>query len=138
MSKRLIRQALETRLATWAAAHSPALRIAFENVSFRPNTGETYLRAYLLPANTSSDDLAGAHRGYTGVFQVSIVVPPNSGTGAAATIEAELDALFPVNLQILVGGLAVQMMTPMSGSGAIDDDDATTISVSTRYRADTI
>lgn len=50
MSNKLCRQAIETRLATWAAARVPALPIAFENAPFTPVTGATYLRAFLLPA----------------------------------------------------------------------------------------
>ncbi|MGI4847553.1 MAG: phage tail terminator-like protein [Janthinobacterium lividum] len=137
MSKAIIRELFEARLTAWAAARTPALRIAYENNSFNPITGEVYLRAFVLPGTTFSDDLAGSHRGYVGLYQVSIVVPRNSGNRVSGQIERELDELFPVNLR-LTGGLTLQILTPMSGSTAMDDEDTTTIAVRCQYRADTI
>jgi hypothetical protein len=68
MSNKLCRQAIESRLNTWAGTtRSPALPVAWENVPFTAPT-TTYLRAFLLPANTSGIDLAGAGRTYTGVY----------------------------------------------------------------------
>lgn len=137
MSNKAIRALLETRLKTWADAQSPALPIAFENVPFTPPQDKTYLRAFLLPANTDSKDLKGDHRLYAGIFQVTIVVPSGAGTGAAGTIAAALGVLFPVNLR-LTSTLTVQMLSPMSESKAIEEPDALAIPVTARYRTDVI
>lgn len=138
MSTEAVRAALEGRLATWAAARSPALRIAYQNVPFTPNGGETYLRPVLLPAPTISDDLAGAHRGYVGVLQVSIVGPPNIGMGAALGIAAELDALFPVNGRYTASGVTTQVIGPASAGPVIQEPDQFNLPVSIQYRADTL
>ena len=138
MSTKAIRAALESRLATWAAARSPALRVTYENVPFSPASGETYLAAYMLPANTATEDLEGTHRGYRGVFQVSIIAPINVGPGAADGIAAELDALFPVNGRYTSGGVTVQIVSAASVAVAIPDPDRYTAPVSITYRADTI
>jgi hypothetical protein len=49
--------------------------ITLPAVDATPIAGETYLRAFSLPADTASNTLSGDHRLYTGVFQVNIVAP---------------------------------------------------------------
>ena len=46
MSHARARQAIETKLAAWAAARP--IRVAYSNQPFTPNSSETYLRAYQL------------------------------------------------------------------------------------------
>lgn len=138
MSTKLVRVILESRLATWAAARSPALRVAYENAPFTPTTGETYLRANMLPAPTQSDDLLGTHRGYLGVFQVSVVRPINVGPGLALDIAAELDTLFPVNGRYTSGAVTVQVISPPSAAPAFQAENEYIVPVSFQYRADTI
>ena len=137
MSQTLIRRAYEGRLATWAAARSPALQVAWENQPFTPTTGATYLRAYVLPAMTDAPDLAGALRTYRGVFQVSVCCPINTGPGVAAGIADELAALFVVNARLTSGGLTVQQITPWSIAPALPSDTNYIVPVSFQYRADT-
>ncbi len=138
MSQDRIRYLLETRLANWAAARSPALSIAWQNHPFTPPDG-MYLRAFLLPATTGSDDLQGSHRRYIGVYQVSIVAPPGSGSGAAESVANEIAALFPVNLALSIVSPAfrVSVLTPCSIATAIQESDRYVVPVSFRYRSDT-
>lgn len=138
MSQKAIRSALEGRLKTWSAARVPALRVAFENSLFTPVVGETYLRAYVLPADTTSEDLAGSHRAFRGLLQVSITAPITSGPGAAAGIADELGALFPVNGRYTVTGIVTQIIGPASAAPALQDEVNYTVPVSIGYRADTI
>jgi hypothetical protein len=136
MSTQAIRALYEARLKTWADAHSPVLKIAFENVTFsRPATG-IYLRTFTLPNPTDSDYLEATDRIYMGVFQVSIVAPINTGPGAAEAIVKELEALFPAFLS-LTSTLTVQTITPVSAAPAIQEPDAYVIPVSFSYRATT-
>jgi hypothetical protein len=137
MSHKIIRSLLEGRLKTWAAARSPALRIAYQNVMFTPVANETYFRAFMLPAGTSSNDLAGAHRLYTGVFQITIVTPVGGGPGAAETLGDELAALYPLNDQLTKDGFSVQVMTPVNPGPEQQEDTAFALPVSFQYRADT-
>lgn len=138
MSQKTIRAIYEGRLATWAAARSTPLSVAYENAPFTPTQGTTYLRASLLPADTSSADLAGAHRAYRGVFQVSVVAPINTGPGAAAGIADELIALFVHNARLTSGAVTVQQVSPASAAAALQEDNAYVIPVSFAYRADAI
>lgn len=138
MSTNAVRSALESRLSTWASARTPSLRIAWQNVEFAPAAGETYLRAFILPATTLSQTLDGLHRAYSGVFQVTIITPLHIGSGAALGIAAELDALFPVNQQMTASGVTTQVITPASVGVMIQDESTFEVPVSFRYRADTI
>lgn len=137
MSHKIIRSLLETRLKTWAAARTPALRIAYQNVAFTPNNGETYLRAFLIPAGTDSNDLAGAHRLYTGVFQITIVTSTGNGPSGAETIADELAILYPLNDRLVRNGLTALIMTPVEPGPELAEDTAFALPVSFQYRADT-
>ena len=136
MSNKLCRRAIETTLAAWAAARSPALSIAYENVPFIPPIG-VYLRGFLLPANTTGPDLAGSARTYRGVYQVSVTAPINGGAGAAEGIADELAAQFTLNRRIAVPGLTLQVITPVTAAQGAQDATNFVVPVSFGYRADT-
>ena len=137
MSTNAVRATLEARVAAFAAAQSPALRVAYENVAFVPTNGETYLRTAMLPATTLSDDLAGAHRGYVGLLQVTIVCPKGQGAGRALAIAAALESYFPVNGRYGTAPV-VQITRPASVGPAVVEDNTHNVPVSIWYRADTI
>jgi len=137
MSEQTIRAAFESRLASWAAGQVPPLQIAFENASFEPPAGEDYLRAYLLASETTSRDMAGKHREWRGIFQVTAVTQPNTGPARTGQILAALDALFPVNLAMVRDGIRVRVQGP--ASGLTPDSNATTYErpISIPYQAQT-
>jgi hypothetical protein len=137
MSHRTIRQIYEARLAAWASARAPVLRIAYEGVTFTPADGETYLKAYTMPAGTNSETLGGDHKAYTGVFQISVVTPSATGTGKAEGIVDELATLFPLNGRYTKTGLAVMTLTPVEPGHGIPDGNNWTVAASFQYRADT-
>lgn len=133
MSQDLIRKAFEIRLNTWAEARVPALPVAWQNTKFTPPAAGIYLRAYVMPAATTSRDAAGDHRQYRGVFQVNVVLPIASGSRPAEQIAGELDALFPVNLSIPSGALAVRVRTPISVGQPTTGDSDHTVPISLGY-----
>jgi hypothetical protein len=137
MSHKIVRSLLEARLKAWAAARTPVLRIAYQNVAFTPNNDETYLRAFLIPAGTDSNDLAGAHRLYTGVFQITIVTPVGNGPSGAETIADELAALYPLNDRLVRNGLTALIMTPVEPGPELTEDTSFALPVSFQYRSDT-
>ncbi len=137
MSHKIIRSMLEARLKAWAAARTPVLRIAYQNVPFTPNNGETYLRAFLMPAGTDSNDLAGAHRLYTGLFQITIVTPVGNGPFGAETIADELASLYPLNERLVRDGITALIMTPVEPGPELTEDTAFALPVSFQYRSDT-
>lgn len=137
MSHKQIRSLYEQRLAGWAEAREPTLRVAYQNAAFTPNDDETYLQVYLLPALTASNTLAGDHHLYTGTFQVSVITPSGGGEGAAEGIVVELAELFPVNLRISRDGFEVLVLTPVSQGPAVPNGTTQSVSASFTYRADT-
>ena len=136
MSQKRIRAIYEGRLKTWADARSPVLRIAFENVPFTPANGETYIKAFVFPAMSVNLDLAGASTTYRGVFQASVCVPINNGSGAASGIADELAALFVPNTLLTDGVVTVQQVTPASIAPALQGESEYIVPVSFTYRAD--
>lgn len=137
MSNKTIRNLFENRLKAWAAARIPAIRVAYQDAPFTPNSGETYLECFQLPATTDSQDLAGEHKLYQGVWQVTIVKPAGTGLVAAGGIEDELAALFPNNLELTSGAFSVFVRSPMSAAPALVGTPYTRVPVSCQYRADT-
>jgi hypothetical protein len=136
MSHLLCQQIFEARLATWAAARVPALRIAYQNAAFSPAAGETYLRAFTLPSITDSQDLRGQHREYQGIFQVNVIAPIGKGSGPLKQIVAELGVLFPLYLYPDPAKFPVMVYTPVAQGPAITDDSTYTVPASVSYRAD--
>jgi len=138
MSDRIIRSLFEARLKAWADARTPKLVIAYECVTFTPPAGgATYLRAYLMPGNTDSEDLAGKHTSYRGVFQVSVVTASGSGTGGAGLIAEEIAQLYPNNLPLTKADFTVYVRSPMATAPAIQGETTSTSPLSFQYRADT-
>ncbi|QHJ00116.1 hypothetical protein GT347_20310 [Xylophilus rhododendri] len=144
MSNAVIRAEFEARLAAWAATQVPPLAIAFQNQAFTPpaavfgSPAPTYLRCFLIPAMTDSLTLAGNHRQYRGVFQVSIVLARDVESTAAEAFIPALDALFSVAVPAVRAGLRILVMKPMSAAAAISEDDRQVIPVSCRYQVDTV
>ena len=137
MSHNIIAAAFESRLLAWAKVRTKPLKVVVENETYSPVGGETYLRAFTLPAVTDSNTLGGDHRLYTGVFQVNIVAPSGKYRTEASGIVDELAALFPLNLRISRGGLVALVMTPVAPGPGIPDGNTFTVSASFQYRADT-
>lgn len=135
MSQKLIRSLLQGRLNAFAAARS--LPVAWENIPFTPPAGQ-YLRFNLLKAPTDSADLAGSHREYSGVCQISVFVPKGGGPTAAETLAAELAELFPLYDRLATGSFVMLVTSPCSEGPAIIGDLNYMVPVSFTYRADTI
>lgn len=137
MSHNVIASIFEARVISWAKARATPLKVVVENEAYTPKDGETYLRAYTLPADTASNTLAGDHRLYTGVFQVSVVAPSGKYRGTAGGLADEIGALFPLYERNEKGGLTVVTMTPPDQGPGIQGDTTYTVPVSFQYRADT-
>jgi hypothetical protein len=135
MSQKLIRSLLQGRLAAFADARS--LPVAWENVEFNPPAGQ-YLRFNLIKAMTDSSDLAGAHREYSGICQISVFSPKGNGPTAAEALAADLGELFPLNDRLMSGSFVVQIISPCSEGPPITGDIHFMVPVSFTYRADTI
>lgn len=135
MSQPLIRQALETALNTYAQANG--LTVAWENTELSQRPTSPYLRVFLLPADSTSDDLQRKHRAYRGVFQVTVCVPTGAGPGQGEAIAAALEVAFPPDVPLSASGLKVYLTGPMSAAPAIQDADERLIPCSVGYVAHT-
>jgi len=133
MSQARIRAAFESRLAGWA--DHEGLPVVWQNVGAGLPDGE-HLRAFLMPGETVSRDLAGDNRSYRGVFHVSVFTPPGVGAGRAEMLAGALDLLFPAMLRMDSGGLGVLVMTPMTAKPAVQEPDWYSVPVSCRYAAE--
>jgi hypothetical protein len=136
MSDALLRAAFESRIKAWAAAQTPPLPIAYQNVPFDPPPGR-YAACYLLPSATQSDTLNGEHRRRIGVFQVSLCMPIGAGSGEATQLAASLDAMIAPPY-IEHGALRVFILAPMSQAPAIQSTDRYIVPISCTYRCDTV
>jgi hypothetical protein len=139
VSNKIIRKLFDSRMATWGDTNDYAISI--ENKHFDPAKDAKegkYFETVLLPANTVSDDLAGAHRGYRGVYQIDIVMKKRVGTGVTDTVVNELDALFPNNLRLtdVETGFVVQVMTPVTAGPGLAGARGYVVPVSFNYRSD--
>lgn len=137
MSQARIRKLFEARLSAWAAAETPAVPIAFENVDFDPPKDRPWLRCTVIPADTSSEYVEGADRRYIGVLALNLFIPRGQGAGPAEAVVAKLEALFPVNLALTDGAFTVRTTTPLSTGRAEPEPDVFGVPMSLRYYAQT-
>lgn len=136
MSHAIIASIYETKLIAWSKARAEPIKVVFENVKYDPADAETYLRAFLLPGDTASSTLAGDHRAFIGVYQVSIVAPANTGKAKTNPLVAELSTLFPLYARDTKAGVTVVTMSPVDPGPGIPDPPTFTVPVSFEYRAD--
>lgn len=137
MSHNIIASIYEARLIAWAKALQVPLKVVVENEAYTPPNGATYLKAFTLPADTASNTLAGDHKLFTGVFQVSIVTPSGKFRGAAGAIADQIASLFPLYERNTKGALTAVTMSPVDPGPGISEDATYTVPVSFLYRADT-
>jgi hypothetical protein len=137
MSDALVRAAFETRVAAWAAALTPPVPVAYQNVPFSPPAGR-YVRCWLLPAPTLCRTLNGEHRERRGVFQADLCLPLNVGSADLQSLIASLDAAFPLNGPLVQGSLSVYLLTPMSGAAGRPDGTHYVVPVSCTYENHTV
>jgi hypothetical protein len=134
MSTESVRIALETAVQDWATAQN--LPLGFTNQRFTPPSSGPYAIAHILPAAILSQDLAGDHRGYIGVLQVSLTVPSGEGTGDLGALADSFAETLHINRRIPQDDLVVQIITVPSPAPPLPFPDRCTIPVSCQYRAD--
>lgn len=132
MSHARARQAIEIKLMAWAAARP--IRVANFEQEFEAQAGETYLRAYLLPAGTTCRYLGGDAYEYAGVYQVSIVCPAGQPLAIAETLVGELSSLFRVDSELSRNGFEGLITEPVEQGPTITDSATYTAPTSFTYR----
>lgn len=102
MSYTSIRSALETRLN----ALSPAFPSAWENVIFTPSA-TAFQRVFLLPAKTVNPSFGDGLKMESGILQVTLCYPENTGPKDAIARAELLRAWFNRGLSMTSGGVTV-------------------------------
>jgi hypothetical protein len=101
-----IRTALETELASISGIPD----IAWENVSYSPTTGTSFVRPQLMPTVREP-----AHRGvspqmyYQGIYRITCFVDENKGPGAADDLADSIIEAFEATTDISNGGTTVSI-----------------------------
>lgn len=132
MSHALARQAIEIKLASWAAARP--IRVANFEQQFAPGPDETYLRAFQLPASTICRYLGGEAYEYSGIYQVSIVCPTGQPLGIAETLIEELSRLLQVDTELSRNGFEGLITQPVEQGPTITEPTTYKVPVSISYR----
>lgn len=134
MSQKLVRKVLENTAAVWATASG--LTVAWENVSFAPLVTAPYARSSLIPGRTISHMLDGSHRAYIGVYQITLVLPRNTGPKMLEDLASSLDQYFTTSAPLVDGSTKVFITNPMSVGPANPESDLYEVPVSCTYRSD--
>ncbi len=132
MTLATIRQGFETALKTWADAQTPAIPIAWPNVAFTPPAGR-YVRSHVLPSPEEYLFFANTGREFRGIYQVSLCLPINTGSGAAETLAASMAAAFSASFT--QSGLRIYLLRPFSCAPAITEESRYVVPVSTQFKA---
>ncbi|WP_438279708.1 phage tail terminator-like protein [Pseudomonas alabamensis] len=132
MSHARARQAIEIKLMDWAAARP--IRVANFEEGFEAEAGETYLRAYLLPASTTCNYLGGEAYEYTGVYQVSIVCPAGQALAGTEALVDELSSVFRVDSPLSRKGFEGLITEPVEQGPTITESATYTVPTSFTYR----
>ena len=95
MTQRTIRLEVEAKVKAWAAAQSPTIPIAYENVSFtKPDS--TFIELYIIPATTVNQTVNAVRKTLTGLIQFNIYTKEGVGTKKSEELAQALIDLFPV------------------------------------------
>ena len=133
-----IAEALLQRLE--GLALSPALPVAYPDVSFtKPLDVNSrplpYLEANLIDAPTQSLAVTGGTNAFSGILQVTVVYPQNSGIYKSRSIAASVVAWFKRETKMYSGSTCVEIVQIGTVSQAIEDPPYTRTPISIRYVA---
>lgn len=139
MSKANIERLYEQRIRS-RLVDQLGIPVQFDNEAFTPPNNadprdNCYVRVFFLYGATTSPSLEGTDKQVRGVCQLTVVTPKNIGKARANEICEEIDALFPNNLLLEEGNLALQVVSPLSIPAGIPTDAAYSIPTSFTFQA---
>ncbi|SET28198.1 phage tail terminator-like protein [Thorsellia anophelis] len=129
-----INNLIRSKLAHYA--DTKGLQIAYPNLSF-DSKSETHLELHIMPATTTSIDVAGGMRTYKGVCQININTQAGTGESKVLEIANELIQLFDFNSTLEKNGTKVHVISVPYTLPPITQNFIFTQSISFNYRADT-
>lgn len=121
MTQKDIEKALNSRMVEYVTAYP--IDVDYPNVGYTPVVGTSYLRIDFLHGSTSqvelgteSDDRA------VGIYQITLSVTPNKGSGEATTLITQLKEYFKRGTVASNNGLNVRITGFNLGSESSDGD----------------
>ena len=87
MSNVLVRQELETRLATFVSSNFPGTPVAWQNIAFTKPANGFWLEAFLIPNITPLRSVDGRTKTFYGLFQVNVWAKAGIGMRQAEVVE---------------------------------------------------
>lgn len=88
--------ALKCKAAVAKFAADNGLKVAGDNVDFRPPAGgETYLKVSYVEAHSRSVDISRKYRVYMGMVQIDVIFKPGIGIDSAGLIAQNVAKYFP-------------------------------------------
>lgn len=132
MSHARARRAIEVKLAAWADA-KPIAVIYGADAGEQPED-QVYLKAFLLPASTTSRYLKASELEYRGIYQVSIVCPAGTAISVPESIVDQLSTLFPVDSELVRAGFGGLIVEPVEQGPTITETTTFTVPASFTYR----
>ena len=133
-----IREAFETRINAFAAAQTPALPVAWENVTYSPSPQVAYLRAAMLPGTTQNPWQNTQNQRLVGLYQVNVYAVQDAGPAAAEALADAIIALFPRGSMTQNGTIINIDTAGWRTQGLNDENGFFFIPVRIRYRQDVI
>lgn len=135
MSHARVRTLFSAALANFA--QQKGLEVSYDNVMIE-FTGDTYIKSHTIPADTFSDTLSGDHKGFIGMYQMTIVTKYGVGSLVAETLVDELQSIFIVNQMFTdTSGFSVQVISPIKVPEGKQDGTVWVLPCYFDYRADT-
>jgi hypothetical protein len=127
-----IRSEIESRLAAYAAAQTPKIPVAYENVGFTKPTTGCYLEIFMLNSTATSRDVGASGVRYKGMFQINCYAPLGAGM---STVDALADAVIQV-YPVLPKVGTVSVEAPLNASAGIPVDGFMCVPVTGRFRVE--
>lgn len=119
MSVLNIKTAIETAIGTL----SPSLDTVWENTTYIPITGIPYQQVWFLDFLVHQCEINISSYQVTSYFQIDLMYPLLSGTGAVLLRAEKIKSLFKQGSSFISNGQTVNIMqTPIIGGGKVEND----------------
>lgn len=116
-------------------AESKGLKVAYPNCNF-DSESETYLELHVVPATTTSIDVAVGMRTYKGFCQININAQAGTGHAEVLNIATDLVQMFDLNNTLQNENFKIHIVSVPSLLQAITQNFTFTQPISFNYRAD--
>lgn len=117
-------------------AMSPALATAWENVAFKPVTGQPYQRVSILFAEPGNEEY-GPNYQELGYMQITLFYPHETGAGAAMARAELIRQTFKRGASFVNAGLTVVVSRTPEVMPAYNDGERFAVPVKVRFYANT-